>query len=446
VSELHELSACEVVEGVAAREISPVELVHALLARIDDLDPRLKAWTTVDRDGALAAAKRVESAQSNGGQPGILAGLPIGIKDIYYTAGLKTSANSPLLADFVPESDAAAVTRLRQAGAIILGKTVTTQFADGDPADTRNPWNAQRTPGGSSSGSAAAVAARMVPAALGTQTAGSVLRPAAYCGIVGLKPTFGRITRRNVLPFAWSLDTMGVLVRSVPDAALLLQTLAGYDATDDGSASGPVDDYRAAADRPRAPRLGFLQDFVERSRPDVAEHAQSVANRLDRAGAEVHPLSRSEFVDRAVASQHIIQITEGAGLHADSHAERPASYAPRLRGLVEIGQLVPAEAYLRAQRLRRRFRHEVNTWLRDLDALLLPTASGVAPDPSTTGDPSFQAVWTMLGLPSISLPSGLNGERLPFGTQLVGQAWDETGLLSVARWCEQVFDPLPSPC
>jgi aspartyl-tRNA(Asn)/glutamyl-tRNA(Gln) amidotransferase subunit A len=445
MAELHELTATEAVQRLVNREISAVELVRALVERIDRLDGDLRAWATLDRDGALGAAWRSESELMDG-RPGLLEGLPLGVKDIFYTAGLKTSANSPLLADFVPLEDAAAVERLKQAGAVILGKTVTTQFADGDPAETRNPWNRERTPGGSSSGSAAAVAARMIPAALGTQTAGSVLRPAAYCGIVGLKPTFGRISRRNVLPYAWSLDTMGVLVRTVRDAALLLQSMAGFDPRDDGSVDRPVDDYRAAADRPARPRIGFLVDFAERSQPDVRAHLEAVARQLEGAGAQVEELRFPGDLDLALAAHHVIQTVEGAEVHARFHAQQPEAYLPRLRSGIEVGQLLPASAYLRAQRWRRLVRPDVTALFERLDVLLLPTASNVAPDPSTTGDTRFQAIFTMLGLPAISLPSGLNADGLPFGTQLVSRPWNEPGLLSAASWCEEVFEPLPAPC
>lgn len=445
MTQLYELSACAAVEGIAARRFSTVELVESLLGRIERLEPRLHAWATLDREGALDAARRCDAVRSAGEAVLPLLGLPLGIKDIYYTAGLRTSANSPLLADYVPNEDAEAVARLRRAGAIILGKTVTTQFADGDPAETRNPWHPEHTPGGSSSGSAAAVAARMVPAALGTQTAGSVVRPAAFCGIVGFKPTFGRISRRNVLPFAWSFDTMGVLARSVRDAALLLQSLAGYDPRDDGSVDEPVPDYRAAADHPRAPRLGLLREYVERSQPDVRAHALATAERLQRAGAVVEEVAFPGDLDLALACHHVIQSCEASELHARWHQEQPDAFRPRLRAAIEAGRLVPAPAYVRAQRWRRQLRLRVDELLQGFDALLLPTASHVAPDLSTTGDTSFQAIWTMLGLPAITLPSGLNAERLPFGTQLVGRAWDESTLLSAASWCESVFEPLPSP-
>lgn len=446
VAELYELSVVDIVEGIAARRLAPLELVEALLERIDALEPSLLAWANIDRDGALAAARACETSLAGGAPPGALAGLPLGVKDIYYTAGQPTEAGSPILKGFVPEQDAGAVARLRQAGAIILGKTITTQFADGDPPATRNPWNPAHTPGGSSSGSAAAVAARMIPAALGTQTAGSVLRPAAYCGVVGLKPTFGRISRRNVLPFAWSLDTMGVLTRSVVDAATLLQALAGYDAEDSGSVNRPVDEYRVAAERPRAPRLGLVTDFVERSQPSVREHIGQAARRLERNGASLSEVRLPLDLDLVLACHHLVQASEAADLHAPWHTVSPEAYAPRVRAAyAEVGQLLPAAAYVRAQRWRGHLRRALAELMTDLDALLLPTASNTAPDPSTTGDTSFQAPITLLGLPAISLPSGLSDDGLPFAIQLVAPAWQEANLLSNARWCEDVLGPLPAP-
>jgi len=279
----------------------------------------------------------------------------------------------------------------------------------------------------------------MVPAALGTQTAGSVLRPAAYCGFVGLKPTFGRISRRNVFPNAWSLDTMGVITRDVRDAALVLRSLAGYDPLDDGSVDHPIDHYRAGAEAPTAPTLGLIREFVDRSQPDVREHIQSVASRLDQAGASPRELHFPLDVDFALACQLAIHRSEATEVHATMHARDANAYLPRLRASIEVGRLIPGAAYVRAQRWRRRMRQAVDEQLGTVDALMLPTASGVAPEPTTTGDTSFQAVWTMLGLPAISLPSGLNAERLPFAVQLVGKAWQEAPLMSAARWCEQAI-------
>lgn len=446
MASLYELSACEAVEKIAKREVSPFEFVQSLLYRIESLEPNLKAWAVVDAKGALTAARQSESVLASGQQPRLLEGLPLGIKDVYYTAGLRTSAASPILANFVPEEDAGAVDRLRRAGAIILGKTVTTQFASGVPSPTHNPWNYERTPGGSSSGSGAAVSARMVPAALGTQSGGSILRPAAYCGVVGLKPTFGRISRRNVLQCAWSLDTMGVISRNVCDAALLFQALAGYDLRDAGSFDVPVEDYVTASRTPKMPRLGLIREFLDRCTLDGRLQTEKAALQLEQAGASVQEVSFPGDFDLAHACCKIILNAEKAEIHSLWHAKHPQSYAAGLRANIEVGQLIPAVSYLRAQRWRRWFRNAVEGLFTNFDALLCPSAPDVAPNISTTGKSIFLAPWTMLGLPAISLPSGLNAEGLPFGIQLVTRAWDEANLLSAARWCEDVFGMLPPPC
>jgi aspartyl-tRNA(Asn)/glutamyl-tRNA(Gln) amidotransferase subunit A len=442
---LYELSANDLVARMMAREVSPVEVVQAHLARIEALDNRLRAWATVDAERALATARQREQELLAGQEPGRLFGLPLGIKDIFHTAGLRTAANSPLLDQHVPTEDAGAIVNLRRDGAIILGKTVTTQFADGDPSETRNPWNTDRTPGGSSSGSGAAVAARMVPAALGTQTAGSILRPAAFNGVVGLKPSFGRVSRRGVYPFAWSLDTMGCITRDVRDAALVLRSLAGFDSLDAGSVDLPVDHFRAAANEPKVPHLGLIEEYLERAEPEVRAHVLQVAERLDDAGAAVGEVRFPGDLDLALAAHQVIQMTEASDLHAGLHQAEPEAYKPRLRAAIEVGRLLPGAAYVRAQRQRAKLRQAVERLLGRFDALLLPTASHVAPDPSTTGDPSYQAIWTMLGMPSISLPSGVNADGMPLAIQLVGRVWNETGLLSAASWCEAALEPMPAP-
>ena len=245
----YELTLTQAADQIRRRELSPVELTQSLLDRIESLEPSLKAWVYLDRDAVLAEARARESASADGAGP--LHGIPIGVKDIYYTAGIPTTACSRVYADFVPEYDAAPVTLLKRAGAIMLGKTVTTEFACMDPSPTVNPWNPAHTPGGSSSGSAVAVAARMCPAALGSQTVGSVLRPASYNGVVGFKPSYGRVSRHGVIPVSWSLDTMGWMTRTVADAALLLQVMAGPDPKDPVAHDLAVPDYAAALNASR---------------------------------------------------------------------------------------------------------------------------------------------------------------------------------------------------
>ena len=446
MTELHDLTAAEAAIRIAERRVSPVELVDALLARIDRLESDLRAWVTVDADGARAAARAAETeAMRPSATFGPLHGVPCGLKDIYHARGLPTTAGFPPLADNVADADAFSVARLRAAGAIVLGKTVTTQFASADPSPTRNPWRDDRTPGGSSSGSGAAVAARCVPFALGTQTGGSILRPAAYSGVVGLKPTYGRVSRQGVYPLAWSLDHCGPIARSVDDAALVLGVIAGHDPSDPRSIDAPVPDYRAALPSERPPTLGLLPQFLERAEPNVRAHVEERARDFASAGADVREILLPSPVDLYLAVQHLTQTSEAAAVHAAWLSRDPAAYSPRIRGTAMAGQLIPTPAYLHAQRLRRRLSAETHIALAGLDALLLPTASNVAPDPSTTGDPAFQAPWSLLGLPSITLPSGLSDEGLPFAVQLVAARLAEPSLLRAARWCERTlaFDARP---
>ncbi len=444
--DLYELSATQAAEKIRRGEISPVELVKTLLRRIEALEPTLKAWVTLDREGALAAARRCEEEVGKK-ELGPLHGVPVGVKDIFHAAGLPTTCGSPIFRNHVPGYDATSVARLRQAGAIVLGKTVTVQFAHFDPPPTHNPWNHDRTPGGSSSGSAAAVASRMVPVALGSQTGGSILRPAAYCGIVGLKPTYGRISRYGVAPCSWSLDHVGPITRTVEDAALLLQIMAGHDPKDPASAQVPVGDYlQAARQKDRAPRLGLVLDEEGRAQPEVAAHVSQMAARFERAGARIREVRFPTPMSELLAIRSLICEVEAASVHAHLFREHPEGYAPQIRALVETGQLIPGSIYIHAQRLRRKWRPKVEQMLDGVDCLLMPTVYNVAPDPSTTGDSSFQAVWSLYGLPSISLPSGLSRDGLPLAVQLVAPRFREDALLNAAAWCEAVLDPMPSPC
>jgi aspartyl-tRNA(Asn)/glutamyl-tRNA(Gln) amidotransferase subunit A len=442
---LIELTAAQAAEKIRRREISPVELVEALLNRIEATEPALEAWETIDREGALAAAREAERQAGMEGV-GPLHGVPLGVKDIFFTASMRTTSGSAIFKDFVPEYDATPVARVREAGAIILGKTVTVEFAHHDPPRTRNPWNRERTPGGSSSGSAAAVAARMVPAALGSQTGGSVLRPASYCGTVGLKPTYGRVSRYGVTPNSWSLDHVGVLARSVEDTALVLQAMAGPDPRDATSASVPAGNYLEAARRKdRAPRLGLVPDYLERADEEMAAHCREVAAHLESAGAEVREVALPQSLEELTALRFLIATVEVAAVHSATFSVHREQYSRAIREIIETGHLIPASAYMHAQQLRRRWRPRVEAMLEGVDCLLMPSVNNTAPGPSTTGSSAFQAVWSLFGLPSISLPSGLSRERLPLGTQLVAPSFEEEGLLSAAAWCEEALGPMPAP-
>jgi aspartyl-tRNA(Asn)/glutamyl-tRNA(Gln) amidotransferase subunit A len=435
----HELTAREAAALIRRRKVSSLELVEALLARIERIEPTLRSFVTVDADGARAAAKATDAALQAGQKLSVLHGVPFAAKDIYDAEGLPTTAGYPTLSGNVARADAFTVARMKSAGAVLIGKTVTTQFAAGDPSPTRNPWRADRTPGGSSSGSGAAVAARLVPIALGTQTGGSILRPAAYNGVVGLKPTYGRVSRRGIVPLSWTLDHAGPLVRSVEDAALVLGVLAGHDPLDPRSLQAPPFRPGAARAALRQPRLGLLADFVDRAQAEVRAHVLDVVARLRDAGATVTEIRLPSSFDLYLAAHRLTMQAEAAAVHAAWIAREREQYSPRIRGEAMVGQLLPSWVYLQAQRVRRRLAAETGDLAAEVDAFVLPTASNLAPGPETTGDPSFQAPWSLLGWPSISLPSGVSSDGLPFAVQLVGRRLDEVTLLRAARRVEKVL-------
>ncbi len=443
MAELFDLTVAEAAAQIRERHLSPVALMESLLSRVRAIEPDLSVWVTLDPEAALEAARRSEAELERTGPRGPLHGIPVGVKDIYYTEGVKTTACSAILRDFVPEYDATSVSLLRQAGAIIMGKTVTTEFACGDPPPTRNPWNPANTPGGSSSGSAVGAATRMFPAALGSQTAGSVLRPASYNGVVGLKPSFGRISRYGVIPVAWSLDHVGSFTRTVEDAALLLNVLAGHDPNDFSSSSAPVPDYReAAVSRQSLPRIGVLRTFfLEEADDEVRRNIEGVTERAGEAGAMVEEVSVPTNFETLLAAHRVIMTSEAAAVHQADFAARPDDYSRNVRNILEAGTLTPAVAYVQAQRTRRRFRRDIEEALRGIDVILTPTTSSPAPaDLSTTGNPWFQAPWTTGGFPSITLPSGLSESGLPMGLQLAAAPFADETLLAAAHWFEQVLD------
>ena len=437
-----DLTVAEIAARFREGSLTPSALMESLLEQVRRLEPSVKAWATLDEERALDAARQAEGELSQAGARSPLHGVPVGVKDIFYTAGVRTSMGSPLYADFVPHYDATSVARLKRCGAIIMGKTVTTQFASLQPPETRNPWGLEHTPGGSSSGSAAAVAARMCPAALGTQTGGSVVRPAAFNGIVGLKPTHGLMSLFGVFPVSWSLDTVGVLTRCVKDAALLLQGLAGHDPYDPESADTPIPDYlEAAHGLPRAPRIGLLREFfLERASPEVAGKVEAVCGRLAGAGARVEEARLPRSFNEALEAQAVLQGVESALAHRESYAKHRESYGHKVREQIEGGLKAPATDYASAKLLQPRFAREVAASLASFDVLVAPAVGVTAPrDLGTTGDPLFQRAWTYAGVPVIALPAGLSRDGMPIGIQLVGRVLDEGRLLAVALWCEEAL-------
>lgn len=403
----------------------------------------LQAWVTIDSEGALIAARASEIELEKSGPRSPLHGVPVGLKDIFYTAGLKTTAGSPLYADFVPEYDATSVARFRQAGAIVLGKTVTTEFADGDPSPTFNPWNLEHTPGGSSSGSGAAIAAGMCPIATGSQTVGSTLRPAAYNGIVGLKPTLGRISTYGIVPVSFSTDTVGIMVRTVEDAALTLDAIAGYDPMDPGSANVPVGQYHAAVYRRQSPpRIGLLKEFFyERAEDEVQRHTDDVVQKLAAAGAIVEEVTLPESFEKSVEDIGNVVWAETAAFHQEAYAHHREDYGPKIASRIDHAMESSPLPYILAQQGRGVLQNAMAPLFAKYDVLLSPCTPGPAPkDRTTTGPTFFQAPWTWIACPTIGIPSGLAANGLPLAIQLAAGAFDEERLLGVAAWCERVLD------
>jgi amidase len=322
-----------------------------------------------------------------------------------------------------------------------MGKAHTTEFAAGDPAPSKNPWNVAHTAGGSSTGSGVAVAARMVPWAFGSQTVGSVLRPAAYNGVVGFKPTFGRISRLGVIPHAQSFDHVGVLARSVADTAALLSVLAGYDAADPDCLDAPVDDYLGAVASAGAPRIGLLRGwFIEESDAEMRLAIEEVAQRLASAGAEVVEVDTGIDFERAYDAHRVMQQTEIAHFHEPMFTEAEALYGPKVADYIRRGFGYTATQYVTAMNLRREVQAAAAKTLAGVDVLLMPTVSGPAPsDLTATGDTRFQSPWSFTGFPSISIPVGLAGDGLPLGAQMASAPLQEARLLAAAHWAEQTL-------
>jgi len=397
------------------------------------------AWVALDRDRTREQAETLMQEAQAGTFRGPLHGVPIGVKDIIFTKDFPTRGGSEFLEDHIPEYDATVVHRLEQAGALILGKTVTTEFAGFDPAETRNPWNTDHTPGGSSSGTAASVAARMVPAALGSQTGGSISRPAAYCGVVGFKPTHGRVSVRGVLELASSLDHVGPLTRSVADAALIGGVIAGHDPQDPFSADVPVDFSIPAS--PQPPRIGMVHAlFTEGTEESTRDLNLAAIDRLKAAGAETPAVRLPKSFKEVHAMHRLIMHAEGAAYHAERFSRQPKKFRPKIGKLIEEGLLLPAAAYVDARKHQRVFRRDIQCAFKDVDVVITPATPAPAPyGLGSTGDPLFNSPWSHAGLPTIVLPVGLSPDGLPVAIQLIARAWDESTLLQAASWCETVF-------
>ena len=434
--ELYVLGAVDAARMIRDGIITSVDLVEACLARIRELDGSVQAWTFLDPEYAVAQARAADDVRMSGQPIGALHGVPVGLKDIIDTADMPTENGSVLHAGRTPSRDASVVALLRGAGAIVLGKTVTTEFATRTPGKTRNPHNSGHTPGGSSSGSAAAVAAGMVPLALGSQTTGSTIRPASFCGVFGLKPTHGLIPRHGMFQLSRSLDHVGLFARSVDDIALLLEELAGHDERDPDSRPRARAPYRriAVEEAPLPPMFAFVKTSLW-DRVD-ADAREAFAELVSRLGDRVEELELTTPLEEVLEWQRAIggaEIAINLGREWE-HGRDKLSAALRQR--IADGRDVRAMDYLRA--LGRV--PELNASFTELfeqryDAILTPAAYGTAPKGlESTGDPAFCALWTLCGMPALSVPLMQGANGLPLGVQLVGARHRDGQLLRTARW------------
>ncbi|HUF92080.1 MAG TPA: amidase [Candidatus Limnocylindria bacterium] len=454
-SAVADLTLSDVAEAVRLRKVSAVEVTQACLDRIARFDPALRAFITVDADGALAAAKAADAAPAPRGP---LHGVPVAFKDLCHVRGLPTSCGTKTAEYFSADPECTAVARLRAAGAIVLGKLNMSELAlgpFGDNAhhgDVQNPWKPGYAAGGSSSGSAAAVAARLAFGALGSDTGGSIRLPAACCGIVGLKPTYGRVSRAGAMALSWSVDHLGPMTRTVRDAALMLGVIAGHDPRDATSSRRPVGDFLTALDRPLAGvRVGIPDNYYfDGVAADVETAARVAAGTLESAGARVHTLRIPDPAIMADVS-NILARCESAVVHARVARERPHELQPAVRGRLEVGFHVSAFDYLQAARLRARLAREfVTEVFAEVDVLLAPAIPAPAPRLDDAKAGTVDAVMTRmarfsrltrpfngLGLPALSLPCGWSAAGLPLAVQVIGRPFDEARVLAVSAAIER---------
>jgi aspartyl-tRNA(Asn)/glutamyl-tRNA(Gln) amidotransferase subunit A len=436
---------------IAAGELSPVALTEAALARAEALNPKLDAFIEITAERARAAAQRAEREIAGGRRRGPLHGIPYGLKDIYDAAGLRTTAHSRLLLDNLATTDAATTARLEAAGMILVGKLATHEFATGGPAfdlpfpPARNPWTTAHFTGGSSSGSGAAVAAGILPLAMGSDTGGSIRLPAAYCGTVGLKPTYGRVSRRGVVPLSFSLDTTGPLTWTVEDAALALQALAGHDPLDPGSADVPVPDYRAALRQEvKGLRIGYAREFNRDGEVGAEQVAalDATAQVLAKLGAEVIEVALPPNAQFQAAARTISH-SESFAIHAQDLRTRPELYARVTRERLTLGGLLTATQYVQAQRLRRILTRKVDALFETCDVLLTAIIPGSAPVLEETDDGPWRrqqplaSVFNVTGHPAMAQPCGFAASGLPLSVQFAGRAFDEATVLRVGHAYEQ---------
>lgn len=436
-----------------SRKLSPVELTRAFLDRIEQLDGTLHAYITLLRDRALAEARAAETEILRGDYKGPLHGIPIALKDLYDTQGIRTTASSRVMADRVPAEDATATACLASAGAVLLGKLAMHEFALGGPDPScgfplaRNPWNLDHIPGGSSSGSGTAVAAGLCMGSLGSCTGGSIRGPASYCSIVGLKATYGRVSRYGVVPLSWTLDHCGPMTWTVEDTALMLQAIAGYDPRDPTSSRAPVPDYAASLrDDIRGLTIGVPRHFFFSDDPrinrEILAVVETALKALEELGARVEEVTVPSL-RYAGAAQPVIMLSEACAYHAQNLRSKPEEFGDMVRARFRTGGLFSSADYVQAQRVRNVVKRDFAQVLQRVDLIASPTMSNPAPafegiDAMTTSrNPSFTGPYNLTGMPAISVPCGFTANGLPVGLQLAGKPFDEPTVLRAAYTYQQ---------
>jgi Asp-tRNA(Asn)/Glu-tRNA(Gln) amidotransferase A subunit family amidase len=428
------LSATKAAAEIARGAISSEEYTRACLDRIVAIEPKVRAFAHLDPENALTQARERDEWRKSGRPIGPLHGVPVGIKDIIDTSDYPTECGSPALSGRRPRNDATVVSRLRAAGAVIVGKTVTTEFAYFQPGKTRNPHDPERTPGGSSSGSAAAVAAEMVPIALGSQTNGSIIRPGAFCGVFAMKPTHGLVPRTGVLPLSRTLDHVGPFARSIEDMALALDVIAGHDAEDPDTRPIAARNFRqtAAEDFPLPPRFAFVPTPVW-NKADAKTH-EAFEGLVEELGEACFKFDLPDRYAAAWDAQRVIMATEMAhnlGVIVDKGGE---TISKAMRDLIADGRKVAATQYLAAVAATEPLRQGLNQLFeQECTAIITPAAPGAAPKGTATGNPAFCTLWTYVGLPAITVPLMTGEGGMPVGVQLVGPSGDDARLLRTAR-------------
>jgi Asp-tRNA(Asn)/Glu-tRNA(Gln) amidotransferase A subunit family amidase len=430
MTELYQLSLREAAERIRLGRLTSTDYTRSLLARIVALEKDVQAWQWLSLDRAVTLAAKADRADGPMRVAHPLHGIPIGVKDILYTAGIPTEMGCRAYAGYVPDETADVVKRLEAAGAIMLGKTVTTEAAYMAPAKTRNPWNTAHTPGGSSSGSAAAVAAGFAAGALGTQTNGSVIRPAAFCGIVGYKPSFGQMSARGMMPFSTTLDQPGVFARNVADAAFLASCLTAHR-----SAITPeVKPLRTV------PRMAAVRSPVwHLALPDQRAQFETDIARLREAGASVDVLEIPGEFDGAHKVHRTIMLFEAARAAKPVHSAYRDKFSGVLNEALDEGDGIRESDYRDALKIRLQYQQSLAQFFdRGYAAIITPPAAGEAPATlANTGDPRFCTIWSLAGVPAITIPTGIGPNGMPLGLQIVGAAEEENYLLATAAWCER---------